>query len=178
MELFFFYLFAALSVVSALLVISFRNTLSAAVSLVAALFGVACLFALLGAHLLAAMQVLVYAGAVMVLFIFVIMLLNLGRETLLKIKMTFSSVTGILFGGYLAILLVLRLGTLSEPLPLVATPGYGTLREVGRLLFTDYLVPFEMTSILLLVAIVGAVVLGKPSPLTPLPRGERGPPGS
>jgi len=162
MELIFFYLFAGVSVISSILVISFRNTLSSAVSLVLALFGVACLFALLGAHFLAAMQILIYAGAVMVLFVFVIMLLNLGREELLRIKMSFSAVVGILFGGYLATLLVLRLGYLSEPFrPLEAVQDYGTVRGVGKLLFTDYLVPFELTSILLLVAIVGAVVLAK-----------------
>jgi NADH-quinone oxidoreductase subunit J len=161
MELIFFYIFAGISVVSAILVISFRNTLSSAFSLVMALFGVACLFALLGAHFLAAMQILVYAGAVMVLFVFVIMLLNLGREELLKVKMSFPAVVGILFGGYLATLLVLRLGYLSEPFKTMEANDYGTVRSVGRLLFTDYLIPFELTSILLLVAIVGAVVLAK-----------------
>lgn len=161
MELIFFYIFAGLSVISALLVISFRNTLSSAISLVVALFGIACLFALLGAHFLAAMQVLIYAGAVMVLFVFVIMLLNLGRKELLTIRMSFQSVIGILLGGYLVTLLVLRLGYISLPFPQTITSGYGTLREVGKLLFTDYLVPFELTSILLLVAIVGAVVLAR-----------------
>jgi NADH-quinone oxidoreductase subunit J len=173
MELIFFYLFAGLSVLAALLVISFRNTLSSAFSLVVALFGVACLFALLGAHFLAAMQVLVYAGAVMVLFVFVIMLLNLGREELLKVKMSFPAVIGILAGGYLAALLVLRLGYLSEPLGPTAPADYGTVKGVGRLLFTDYLVPFELTSILLLVAIVGAVVLAKKEEPSP-PRMPRG----
>lgn len=161
MELFFFYLFAGLAVFSALLVISFRNTLSSAVSLVVTLFAVACLFALMGAHLLAALQVLVYAGAVMVLFVFVIMLLNLGREELLKIRMSFPAVIGILLGGYLTILLVLRLGFLSHPLPPSPDKGYGTIQTVGRLLFTDYMIPFELTSVLLLIAIVGAVVLTK-----------------
>lgn len=161
MQLIFFSIFAVLSVVSAILVISFRNTLSSALSLVVTLFGVACLFALLGAHFLAAMQVLVYAGAVMVLFIFVIMLLNLGREEFLKIKMSFSSVVGILLGGYLGALLVLRLSSLSHPLKEAEARDYGTIRSVGTLLFTDYLVPFELTSVLLLVAILGAVVFGK-----------------
>ena len=115
MELIFFYIFAVVSVVSAVLVISFRNTLSCAIALVVTLFGVACLYALLQAHFLAAMQVLVYAGAVMVLFVFVIMLLNLGREELLKIRMSFAGVIGILLGCYLASIFVLRLGYLSDP---------------------------------------------------------------
>ncbi|MBI2980963.1 MAG: NADH-quinone oxidoreductase subunit J [Deltaproteobacteria bacterium] len=167
MELFFFYIFAGLTVLSAVLVISFRNALSSAFSLVLCLFGVASLFALLGAHFLAAMQVLVYAGAVMVLFVFIIMLLDLGKGELLKIKLGFSAVLGILFGPYLGVLLVLRLGYLSFPLP-AAPERFGEVREVGRLLFTDYLVPFEIASILLLVAVVGAVVLAKKERTSPL----------
>lgn len=165
----FFYVFAVLTVVSAVAVIAFRNPLSSAFALIVTLFGIACLFALLGAHFLAAMQILVYAGAIMVLFIFVIMLLDLGRGELMKIKMTFASAVGILFGAYLAFFLVMRLGFLSTPLGPAPTDGYGTVREVGRLLFTDYLVPFEAASVLLLVAIVGAVVLGKREPTSPPP---------
>ncbi len=164
MELIFFYIFATISVVAALFVVSFRNTLSSAISLVVALFGVACLFAMLEAHFLAAMQVLVYAGAIMVLFIFVIMLLNLGRSELLKIKMSFASVLGILCGAYLAVMLVFRLGYLSTPFRKITSEDYGTVAGVGRLLFTDYLIPFELTSILLLVAIVGAIALAKKEP--------------
>lgn len=164
MELVFFYIFAAISVISAVLVISFRNTLSSALALVMTLFGVACIYAQLEAHFLAVMQVLVYAGAVMVLFIFVIMLMNLGREELLKIRMSFSGVIGILVGGYLATIFVLRLSPLSTPLPSAAdgdAGGYGSLGDVGRLLFSDYMIPFEITSFLLLVAILGVVVMAR-----------------
>ncbi len=164
MELILFYILAALLVLSSLLVISFRNTLSSAISLVVALFVVASLYAFLGAHFLAAMQVLVYAGAVMVLFIFVIMMLNLGREELIRIRISFPGVVGILAGGYLTTVLVLRLGTLSYPMKDLPPEDYGTVRAVGRLLFTDYLVPFELTSILLLIAIVGAIVMTKKAP--------------
>jgi len=160
MELAFFYIFAAISVISAILVVSFRNTLSSALALVMTLFGVACLYAMLEAHFLAIMQILVYAGAVMVLFIFVIMLMNLGREELLKIKMSFAGVVGILIGGYLATILVLRLSSLSSPLP-EAPQGYGSIAEVGRLLFSDYMIPFEITSFLLLVSIIGVVVMAR-----------------
>ena len=164
MELIFFYIFAGLSVGSAILVISFRSALSSAIALIGSLFGVACLFALLGAHFLAAMQVLVYAGAIMVLFVFVIMLLDLGKEELSRIKMTFASVVGILVGGYLGVLLFMRLGFLSDPFPPEMAAGFGTVREVGRLLFVDYLIPFEVVSVLLLIAIVGVVVLAKKEP--------------
>ena len=161
MELIFFYLFAGLAVVSALLVISLRNTLSSAISLVVTFFSIAALYAMLGAHFLAVMQVLVYAGAIMVLFLFVVMLLNLGREEFLKIKMSFPGIVGILAGGYLAALLVLRLGYLSFPFKEAVSSDYGGVKAVGRALFTDFLVPFEATSILLLVAMIGAVILAK-----------------
>jgi NADH-quinone oxidoreductase subunit J len=164
MSLVFFYVFAVLTVLSAIAVIAFRNTLSSAFALVLTLFGVACLYALLEAHFLAAMQVLVYAGAVMVLFLFVIMLMNLGREAILKIKMSFAGVVGILIGGYLATILVLRLAGLSNPLetaPQASDASFGTIQDVGRLMFSEYLVPFELASFLLLVAIVGVVVLAR-----------------
>lgn len=160
MQLIFFYVFAVLTVLSAVGVIAFRNTLSSAFALVLTLFGVACLYATLEAHFLAAMQVLVYAGAVMVLFLFVIMLMNLGREEILKIKMSFAGVVGILIGGYLATILVLRLGNLSTPFP-AGGEALGNIKDVGRVLFTEYLVPFEITSLLLLVAVVGVVVLAR-----------------
>lgn len=156
-----FYIFATISVLGALCVISFRNTLSSAISLVGTFFGVACLFALLGAHFLAAMQILVYAGAVMVLFVFVIMLLSLGREELLKIKLSFTGIIGILVGGYLLSLLLLHLRKVSYAFPQMTREGYGTIESVGQVLFGEYLIPFELTSFLLLVAVVGAVVLAK-----------------
>jgi len=160
MQLVFFYVFAVLTVLSAIAVIALRNTLSSAFALVLTLFGVACLYAMLEAHFLAAMQVLVYAGAVMVLFLFVIMLMNLGREAILKIKMTFSGIVGILAGGYLATILVLRLGNLSTPFT-AESGNLGNIKDVGRVLFSDYLVPFEITSFLLLIAVVGVVVLAR-----------------
>ena len=160
MPLIFFYIFATLSVICAIAVISFRNTLSSAFALVLTLFGVACIYVLLEAHFLAIMQILVYAGAVMVLFIFVIMLMNLGREELLKIKLTFAGVIGVLIGGYLLVVMALRFGSLRQPLEELST-SLGTIQDVGRLMFSDFLVPFEVTSILLLVAVIGVVTLGR-----------------
>jgi len=159
--LIFFYIFAGFTVLGSAGVVLFRNPLSSALSLVGSLFGVACLFALAGAHFLAAMQVLIYAGAVMVLVVFVIMMLHLGKGDLSRLSMSFSQAVGILVGGCLGILLVLRLGFLSEPFSPPSEGGYGGVREIGRLLFTDYLIPFEATSVLLTVAIVGAVVLAR-----------------
>jgi len=160
-----FVLFAALSVGAAILVIlppMARNPLHAAVALMASLTGVAGLYLLLAAHLLAVLQVLVYVGAVVTLFLFVIMLLNLGPAELGHPKVTFAkvlaSVAALAFGGLVA----LRLWN-DPPLGQAATvdEGFGWVSAVARPLFTDYLVPFELLSIFLLVAIVGAVVLAK-----------------
>ncbi len=164
MQIAFFYFFSGLSVLSALCVVFFRNTLSAAVSLVVSLFGVACLFGLLEAHFLAAMQVLVYAGAVMVLFLFVIMLLNLGREELLRIKLSFLGIIGTAVGTCLGLLwLVKSQGLRGSVLDAGVGSDYGTVKGVGQLLFGEYLIPFELTSILLLVAIIGAITLARKS---------------
>ncbi len=162
MRLILFYVFAGISVVSALSVISFRNSLSSAMSLVVTLFLLACLYILLDAHFLAAMQILVYAGAIMVFFVFVIMMLNLRNDVLAKTHLSFASVLGILMGGYLSAILTLKLRFLSSPsIEGQELQDYGTIKEVGRLLLTRYLIPFELTSILLLIAIVGAVVMAK-----------------
>ncbi len=160
MELIFFYFFASLAVLCSLLVVSFRNTLSSALALVLALFSVACLYILLNAAFVSVLQILVYAGAIMVLFVFVIMLMNLGGQDLRRIKITFGGMVGILFGAYLAVILSLRLGSLKMDFPPVSE-GYGSIREVGQVLFTDYLIPFELTSLLLLTAVVGAILFTK-----------------
>ncbi len=162
-----FYIFGILTVISAIAVVSFRNTLSSAMALVVSMFCMACLFVTLDAHFLAAMQVLVYAGAIMVLFVFVIMLLNLGNDTLLKIQMTFSGLIGLFAAGYLTALLLLKLRHVpATELPEVS-PLFGTLESVGEAMFTDYLIPFELTSILILVAVVGAIALAKRDPHYP-----------
>jgi NADH-quinone oxidoreductase subunit J len=158
MEIAFFYLFGGISLAGAVAVIALRNALSSAMALVVTLFSVACLFALAGADFLAAMQVLVYAGAIMVLFVFVVMFLNLARETIQGLKITFSAAVGILFGVIFGLFMALQFGYLSVPL---AEGERGTVQEIGRLLFTDFIVPFELVSLLLLIAIVGAVYFGK-----------------
>jgi NADH-quinone oxidoreductase subunit J len=124
---------------------------------------------LLGAHLLAAMQVLVYAGAVMVLFVFVIMLLNLKDEELGEPRPTLMKLLGGLGVGVLGLGLTYKvLGGLHPPGGSVVAaggishqPGFGTVAEVGRAIYGPFLLPFEVTSLLLLVAIVAAVVVAK-----------------
>ncbi len=161
MEQILFYIFGGLTVATALGVIVFKNPITSAFSLIVSFFGVAALYAMLQAHFLAAIQVLVYAGAIMVLFIFVIMLLNLQPDELHekafpKFYLPFTLLVLAGFGAAFASLL--------KPLSMVF-PGvsetFGTVKEVGKLMFTDYLIPFEYSSILLLVAIIAGVVLAK-----------------
>lgn len=161
MDTVFFYIFTGLTLISALCVISFRNTLSSAVSLVVCFFGLAGLFALLQAHLLAALQILVYAGAIMVLFLFVIMLLNLGQKEISRVKMAFLPVVGILLGVYLIAILVLDFKNIPVSFPPLTIDDFGSIKTVGRTLFTQYLIPFEIISILLLIGVVGVVSVAK-----------------
>jgi NADH-quinone oxidoreductase subunit J len=155
----FFYLFAALMLGCGVLVLASRNPVTSAMFLVLAIASMAGLFVLLDAFFLAAVQVLVYAGAVMVLFLFVIMLLNLKEEERRAIK-RFSLATGIVAVGAVGAILVrtiVQSGASGE-----APPGFaGDAAQLGNLLFTQYLLPFEVISVLLLVAMVGVVLLSK-----------------
>jgi len=161
MEAITFYILGGGAVVTALLMVTRKNPITSALWLVACFFAFAALFITLSAHFIGVIQILLYAGAIMVLFIFVIMLLNLGPEELKSRMLRFPVLLG---GGvtvYLVVLLALSLlkseGQDFEPLP----DDFGYVSPVGRLLFTRYLIPFEMTSVLLLIAIVGSVVMGK-----------------
>jgi NADH-quinone oxidoreductase subunit J len=158
-----FYCFACLTLIFGFLVIAnpfSRNPVTSAMFLVLTIISLAGLFVLLHAFFLAAVQVLVYAGAVMVLFLFVIMLLDLKAEERRKIKV-FSVGAGLVSVG--AILFIFLKSILAAA-PLPSQPELtleGSTVELGRRLFTEYLLPFEIVSILLLVAMVGAVLLSK-----------------
>ncbi len=157
-----FLVFAIPLVATALGVLVSRNPVYAAINLVAAFFCMAGIYVLLTAHLIAFMQVLVYAGAVMVLFLFVIMLLSLGDEHLVpgpsKRAMQWVGVVGALAVAGVIGTAIWRVGETSAA---TVDGAFGTVKAVGRVLFTEYLLPFEATSLLLLVAIVGAVVVAK-----------------
>jgi NADH-quinone oxidoreductase subunit J len=161
-----FWAFAGLAVGSALLCITRQNPVASALWLVVTLFSIAALFVLLDAQFIAVLQVLVYAGAIMVLFLFVIMLLNLGRGGPSDMKGPLGLAGGVLLAG---LMLAQLLGTRTSGAPLASPPSamaraaaeQGMVPAVARPLFTVYLVPFEITSVLLLAAIVGAVVLAK-----------------
>ncbi len=155
----FFYIFAASAVVMALVVVSARNPIYSAAALIGCLLSVACIFVLQSAHLLALLQVLVYAGAIMVLVLFVLMLLNLSRDELGRRRITVRRVTGVYLVGALVTLMTIRFTKHLWAPAVSLEPGFGTIEEVGKILYTKYLLPFEMVSLLLLAAIIGAVVL-------------------
>ena len=163
-----FWTFAGIAVLSAALCITRRNPVASALWLVVVLFQLAALFVMLDAQFIAVLQVLVYAGAIMVLFLFVIMLLNLGRLTAGDMKAPAGLAIGALLAGALGLQLFILIRA-APPNDVSLPPGaleaamrtQGLVGVVARPLFTDYLVPFEITSILLLAAIVGAVVLAK-----------------
>jgi len=158
-----FYLFAFLTLVCGFLVIAnpfSRNPVTSAMFLVLTIVWLAGLFVLLHAFFLAAVQVLVYAGAVMVLFLFVIMLLNLKEEERRRIK-TFGLVTGLAAVGATTAIFIRAL-IQAHPGQSAAVPTVaGETQPLGKLLFTQYVLPFEIISLLLLVAMVGVILLSK-----------------
>ncbi len=163
-----FWAFAGLALASALACITRRSPVASALWLVVTLFALAALFVLLDAQFIAVLQLLVYAGAIMVLFLFVIMLLNLGRPGPMDVKGPVGVGTAFLLGGVLLFQLwILRQAALPASIQL--PPGsvarlqqeQGFVAAIAQPLFDTYLIPFEITSLLLLAALVGAVVLAK-----------------
>ncbi len=156
-----FWLFSALAIVSALTMVTRNSPVAAALWLVNVMFALAALYVMLGADFLGAAQVLVYAGAIMVVFVFVVMLLNLGESEVQERRSIVASVVASAIGGALAaeLLFVIR----AQPLPTgeLRPVEADALGPIADSLFTTNLVAFEVTSLLLLVAVVGAVVLAK-----------------
>ena len=165
-ELVLFGAFALLTLLSAGLVIFAKNPISSAMALVATFFFLAGIYVLLWAHTVAVLQVLVYAGAIMVLFLFVIMLLNLGESTSSGPQLTLSRIVGGAAAAGLLVVLVMtiwRMPVRAEAFTgqQAVASGFGTLAVIGQTIFTKWLLPFEAVSILLLVGMVGAVVVAK-----------------
>jgi NADH-quinone oxidoreductase subunit J len=166
---FHFYLFGLIAVASALLFVTRKSPISAALWLVNTMFSLAALYVMLDAQFIGAIQVLVYAGAIMVVFLFVIMLLNVGRaEAIADTRSIGWKITAGAVG--LAILAqIFALTKARTPINLTLPQGFaakqveatGVIAPIAGPLFNEYLLAFEVTSILLLAAIVGAVVLGK-----------------
>jgi NADH-quinone oxidoreductase subunit J len=159
-----FLAFAAVCVGGAVNLLAQRHPINSALSLIAVMAALAGEYLLLGAEFVAAVQVIVYAGAIMVLFVFVIMLLNAGVEEKTKgsrVAILFG-VPGIVIGGVLVAWVVLQHSWTTD-VAIGALPG--PPKEIAELLFHNFLLPFEVTSVLILIAIMGAVVLAsKPEP--------------
>jgi NADH-quinone oxidoreductase subunit J len=164
-----FYLFGLIAIASAIAFVTRKSPVSAALWLVNTMFCLAALYVMLEAHFIGVIQVLVYAGAIMVVFLFVVMLLNLGQPSEIA---DIRGKWGRLVAGLLGLALLAQVAALAGrrlPEPFVPGTGYnadavrdlGAVGSVAQPLFTDYLLAFELTSILLLVAIVGAVVIGR-----------------
>ena len=163
MELILFSLFALVAVVCAVNMVLQSHPISSALSLVGVMGSLAVLYLLLGGEFIAMVQIIVYAGAVMVLFIFVIMLLNAGSEEVLKNRSLIAHLIGVPAILVLAGILVFFVQRGFPGMGNVKFGDFdgGSARAVGMSLFTDYLLPFEVTSVLILIAIVGAVVLAR-----------------
>ena len=162
MDLFFFFLFAFIAVLCAVNVVLQKHPISSALSLVGVMGSLAVLYLMLGAEFIAMAQMIVYAGAIMVLFVFVIMLLNAGSE-----ERRGRSWMAQLFGipGMIALFGLLCFFAFRS-FPNTGFVKFGDFKgggakEIGYALFTDYLLPFEVTSILILIAIIGAIVLAR-----------------
>jgi NADH-quinone oxidoreductase subunit J len=160
MHLILFIIFAGLCLAGALNLLLQKHPINSALSLVVVMTSLAVLYLLLGAEFLAAAQIIVYAGAIMVLFTFVIMLLNAGREertlgSKLAVALGFPAVTAILAVIATVILKAQGLGSVS------LSDGITSTEELSRVLFHELLLPFEVTSVLILIAILGAVALAR-----------------
>ncbi len=155
-----FFGFALLAVLGALGLIIFKHPMNGAMSFVVTLISLAGLYALLSAKLIFAIQLIVYAGAIMSLILFIIMFLNIQEKDLpLDPNRWFYLAGGIVVVAPIAGLLIKISKSLPATEVTVFEDGFGGVKEVGQLLFTQWLLPFEIVSILLLVALVGAVVL-------------------
>jgi NADH-quinone oxidoreductase subunit J len=158
-----FFITGALAIASGIYTIAAKNPVASAISLIFHFFMLSGLYLTLQAQFLAVIQILVYAGAIMVLVIFVIMLLNLGDEERLREKFGFQRLLAVMFS--LILVLQFSIVFLSNPSSRTEMPGQtlaaGTVESIGNQLFTAYLMPFEAVGMLLLAAIIGAVVLAK-----------------
>jgi len=162
-----FYIFAALSVFGALGVLILKNPIHCALSLVGTFFCLGSIYVMLNAEFVAVIQVLIYAGAIMVLFLFVLMLLSSRDTHMSSNKLTVRKVLAVLLSigiffqiAFLFTVDELKLGAKGK-YPIEVVEEIGSIALIGRLLFTDYILSFEIIAILLLVAVIGAVVIAK-----------------
>ena len=157
-----FIIFAGLAVFCGINLVVQTHPIASALSLIGVMGSLAVLYLQLGGEFIAAAQVIVYAGAIMVLFVFVIMLLNAGAEaTTFQVSRFVRYLGAILLAAFLGLISLIIQATLPKTEGVVFGVWQGTTLDVGRKLFTAYLLPFEVTSVLILIAIVGAIVLAR-----------------
>ena len=159
MTLYLFYFLSFVAIFSALLVVFSKNPIYSVLYLIITFFAIAGHYVLLNAQFLAAVHVIVYAGAIMVLFLYVIMLLNLNHESEPH-KTNLAKIAAVICSGTLMVLMVGAMRGVSKAAPRIGH-DIGFVKTLGRVLFTEFLLPFEISSILLLAAMVGVVMVGK-----------------
>lgn len=155
-----FWALSGVSLFSALMVVTSKNPVFSVLWLIVTFFTISGHYILLNAQFLAVVNIIVYAGAIMVLFLFVIMLMNLSKETEPQ-KSKWLKMAGAVAGGCLLLVLVAALRNTETRMTEMGTGNIGLIQNLGHVLFTEYVVPFEIASILFLSAMVGAVVIGK-----------------
>jgi NADH-quinone oxidoreductase subunit J len=155
-----FWFLTALALLSALMVVFSKNPVHSVLWLIAVFFAISGHYIILNAQFLAIVNLIVYAGAIMVLFLFVIMLMNLNAETEPK-KNRWLWWAGTIAGGSLMLVIIAALKDTENQMTQIRVGDIGLIQNLGRVLFTDYVLPFEISSVLFLSAMVGAVVIGK-----------------
>jgi NADH-quinone oxidoreductase subunit J len=155
-----FWLLSIIALFSALMVITSKNPVYSVLWLIVTFFSISGHYILLNAQFLAIVNIIVYAGAIMVLFLFVIMLMNLDKDTEPQ-KSKWLKLAGAVAGGCLLLVLVAALRNTEKNMTQLASGDIGLIQNLGKVLFNEYVVPFEISSILFLSAMVGAVVIGK-----------------
>jgi NADH-quinone oxidoreductase subunit J len=156
-----FYILAAIAIISALVVVFSKSPVNSVIALIVTFLCIAGHYILLNAQFLAVVHVIVYTGAIMVLFLFVIMLLDMNRENEPHKKWT-TKLAAVISGGLLLLVLLAAVKRLSlMPIQHAVNNNIGLVHDLGQVLFKDFLLPFEATSVLFLAAMVGAMMLGK-----------------
>ena len=156
-----FYILATVAIISALVVVFAKSPMNSVIALIVTFLAIAGHYLLLNAQFLAMVHIIVYTGAIMVLFLFVIMLLDMSKENEPHKKLS-TKVAAVISGGLLLLVLLAAIKKLSVmPMQHSVNNSMGLVRELGQVLFKDFLLPFEATSVLFLAAMVGALMLGK-----------------
>jgi NADH-quinone oxidoreductase subunit J len=166
-----FWILSIFALFSALMVVTSKNPVFSVIWLIVTFFTISGHYILLNAQFLAIVNIIVYAGAIMVLFLFVIMLMNLSKDTEPQ-KNKWLKIAGAVAGGCLLLVMVAVLRNTEKNMTEMTTGNIGLIQNLGKALFKDYVVPFEISSVLFLSAMVGVVILGKREKSAPLPEVE------